>query len=217
MEIFFVAIIGASVGALLARISAALYARYALAFTPSPRRAQIIAAVSAIAFAVLEISLGLNARFFFAAIYTAVFLLVAITDLEHRYIFNLVIIPATIFAALASPFSQFGVVRAILGGAIAYALVFFIYILAPIYARVRHREIDAPFGFGDVKLAGFMGIVVGFPAVLNAIIFAILLGGAGAILFLAIQFARTRKLALDAAIPYGPFFCIAGWWLMANG
>ena len=105
----------------------------------------------------------------------------------------------------------------LLGGALAYALVFLIYILAPIFARLRQRAIDVPFGFGDVKLAGFMGIVVGFPAAFYALGAAIVLGGFGAIAILSIQFARTRQIALEAAMPYGPYFCIAGWFWMVIG
>jgi prepilin signal peptidase PulO-like enzyme (type II secretory pathway) len=56
-----------------------------------------------------------------------------------------------------------------------------------------------------------MGIVTGVPAVFPAILATILLGGVGAILFLVYQLVVHHRLAMTAAIPYGPFFCIAGW------
>ncbi len=217
MEILLIALAGALVGTVLLRLADALYRRYALPFAPHVWRAPLVVLASAILSALLYARFGASARFALAALYSAVFLLVFITDLEHRLIFNVVILPATMFAVLVSPLSHLGVARALLGGALACALVWLIYVLGPLYARLRRRDIDVPFGFGDVKLAGFMGIVVGFPAAFDALIAAILLGGVGAIFFLAIQFARTRKIALEAAIPYGPFFCAAGWWFMAFG
>ncbi|MBI3914453.1 MAG: prepilin peptidase [Chloroflexi bacterium] len=210
MEIVFAFIFGGLAGFLIHRAADALYRRNALPVPTVQWRARAIELAGAFALAFLWFRFGASARFVFSVIYSTVFLLVLVTDFEYRYIFDVVILPAMLFAALASPLSSLGGARSLLGGAVAFAIVFLIYILAPIYARVRHREIDSPFGFGDVKLAGFMGIVVGFPSALNAIVLAILLGGIGAILFLAIQFARTRRIALDAAIPYGPFFCVAG-------
>ncbi len=213
METLLVALLGLFAGILINRTANRLYRRVALESPDSAWRF-FVAIASAILTAYLYARFGASTRLALAALYTAVFLLVFITDIEHHLIFNAVILPATIFAALAAPFSHLGVVRSLLGGALAYALVFLIFILAPIIARLRKREIDVPFGFGDVKLAGFMGIVVGFPAVLNAIVATILLGGIGAILVFTIQFARTRRIALDTAMPYGPYFCIAGWWFM---
>jgi leader peptidase (prepilin peptidase)/N-methyltransferase len=185
---------------------------------PIALRAPLVELAGAGASAFLWTRYGANAQFALTLIYTLVFLLVFVTDLEHRLIFNVVILPATLFAALASPFSQLGIARSLLGGAIAFVIVFLIYISAGIFARARKIEITGgAFGQGDVKLAAFMGIVTGFPAVLPAILCTILLGGVGAILFLAYQLVAHRRLALRAAIPYGPYFCIAGWVMMVFG
>ncbi len=59
-----------------------------------------------------------------------------------------------------------------------------------------------------------MGLVTGLPGALTAVLLAIILGGIGALLFLTYQVAVHRRLALSAAIPYGPFFCIAGYFVM---
>lgn len=181
---------------------------------PISLRVPVVEIASAAAFAFLWTRYGPSARFVLTAVYTAVFLLVMITDLEHRLIFNVVILPATVLAILASPLSYPGVRLTLLGGAVAYVVVYLIYIFAQVFARLRKHAIAVPFGFGDVKLAGFVGFVTAFPAVFSALLLAILLGGAGAIAFLLYQGVAHRRLALGAAIPYGPFFCIAGWVLM---
>ena len=182
---------------------------------PIPLRAPVVELASALAFAYLWTRFSAPVELLLALIYTAVFLLVLVIDLEHRLILNVVILPATLLAALASPLSQLGWASSLLGGVIAFVIVFGIYIFAEVFSRWRKLNIEGgAFGQGDVKLALFMGIVTGFPAVLQAILVTILLGGVGAILFLLYQFVVHRRSAMTTAIPYGPFFCIAGWLFM---
>jgi leader peptidase (prepilin peptidase) / N-methyltransferase len=158
---------------------------------------------------------GTTVQFALHLIYSEVFLIVLVTDLEHRLIYNAVMFPAIILAAIASPWSQHRLNLSLLGGACAFTVVFLIYISAIIFARARRLDIvGGAFGQGDVTLATFMGVVTGFPNALTAIVIAILLGGAGAIAFLAYEFVAHHRIALSAAIPYGPFFCIAGWVMM---
>jgi leader peptidase (prepilin peptidase)/N-methyltransferase len=181
-------------------------------------RAPLVEIANAVAFAFLWTRYGAQVQLLLTLIYTAVFLLVLVIDLEHRLILNVVILPAALLAALASPFSQVGWLGSLLGGAVAFVIVFGIYIFAEVFSRWRHLNIEGgAFGQGDVKLALFMGIVTGVSAVFPAILATILLGGVGAILFLAYQLIVHRQLALTAAIPYGPFFCIAGWAFMVFG
>jgi leader peptidase (prepilin peptidase)/N-methyltransferase len=58
-------------------------------------------------------------------------------------------------------------------------------------------------GAGDVKLAALIGVVMGFPQVLAALILGAMAGGLGALLVLA-----TGKGGLKSYIPYGPFLCL---------
>ena len=182
---------------------------------PIPLRTPLVELASALAFAYLWTRLGATVDLLLALVYTFVFLLVLVIDLEHRLILNVVILPATLFAALASPFSQIGWASSLVGGVAAFVIVFGIYIFAEVFSRWRKLNIEGgAFGQGDVKLALFMGLVTGFPAVFMAVLATILLGGVGAILFLLYQFAVHRRWAMTAAIPYGPFFCIVGWLFM---
>ncbi|MCL4395895.1 MAG: A24 family peptidase [Chloroflexi bacterium] len=185
---------------------------------PMPLRAPIVEIASALLFFFLWTRYGPGVQLVLASIYTAVFLLVLVTDLEHRLIFNVVILPAAVFAAVTSPVAQIGPRSSLLGGVTAFAIVFAIYLFAEVFSRLRHLQVPGgAFGQGDVKLAVFMGLVTGFPAVLLAILYTILLGGVGALAFLAYHLVVHRRLALTTAIPYGPFFCIAGWAIMIFG
>ncbi|MBI5035149.1 MAG: prepilin peptidase [Chloroflexi bacterium] len=211
------AIIGAVVGVGINWLADCFTARYSLQHKFYSRwRAPIVVIVAALAFAFLSVRFGTSTTFFLTAIYTAIFLLVFVTDIEHRLIFNIVMLPSILFAAIASVLLLPRWQLYLLGGVIAFIIVFGIYIFAQLFARLRHLNVaGGVFGQGDVKLATFMGIVVGFPAVVAAILYTIVLGGIGAILFLGYQLVVHRRLALSAAIPYGPFFCIAGWAIMA--
>lgn len=217
MDTFLFALLGLLSGVLVNRAADALTVHRVLPGAPNALRAPVILAVNAVAFAIVWTRDGAGIQLLLHLIYTFIFLLVLVIDFEHRLILNVVILPAILFAALASPISQLGFALSLLGGVAAFAIVFAIYILAPIFSRLRRHTLAVPFGFGDVKLAVFMGIVTGFSGVFHAILYAIILGGVGAILFLTYQLIAHRRLALSAAIPYGPFFCIAGWFVMVFG
>ncbi len=168
------------------------------------------------AFVSLWTRYGLSVALALTGIYTAVLVLMLVTDLEQRSIFTIVLLPAIVLAVLAGPFSPLGWERSVLGGVIAFVLVFAIYVLAGLYARMRKLRIaGGAFGRGDVILATFVGVITGFPAVFYALVYTIFLAGFGVLVFLAYQMIVHRRLALSAVIPYGPFFCIAGWFVMS--
>ena len=218
MELGLAFLIGGIAGIVIDRAADRLPAAYHVYNAPLPYRRWLIVLTNAVALAFLWTRFGASVQLLLASIYTVVFLLVLVIDYERRVILNVVILPAIIFAALASPLAQIGWRRSLVGGAVAFVVVFGIYIFAELFSRWRGLKIQGgAFGQGDVKLATFMGIVTGFPAVFPAILYTILLGGVGAILFIAYQLIAHRRLALTAAIPYGPFFCIAGWALMVFG
>jgi leader peptidase (prepilin peptidase) / N-methyltransferase len=212
MGIIIAGLLGLVAGVIVNRIADYLVATRSLPDNQHFLRAPIICVLSALAFAFLDYRFGPTVQLGLAAMYSVIFLIVLVTDIEHRLIFDIVILPATLCAAILSPFSQPGWKLSVFGGAIALVIVLGIHLLAEIFTRIRGIHIHGgAFGQGDVKLATFMGTVVAFPNVLPAILYTILLGGVGAISFLAFQLAVNRRVALTAAIPYGPFFCIAGW------
>jgi prepilin signal peptidase PulO-like enzyme (type II secretory pathway) len=214
MEFVLVIIAGAILGFIIHRAADVIPAHYPILNISFPMRAWSVPIINALLFAVLWIQFGASLKFAMTAIYTLVFLAVLIIDFERRIIPNMIILPAILFAALASfllPRWQL----ALLGGVTAFVIVLIIYISAIAFGRWRKLRIQGGvFGQGDVTLATFTGLVTGFPGAFNAIIYTIFLGGLGAILFLIYHYIKTRQLALTAAIPYGPFFCIAGWMIM---
>jgi leader peptidase (prepilin peptidase)/N-methyltransferase len=146
-------------------------------------------------------------QFVFYALYTAVLALVTVTDLERRLILNVVTFPAMILALVGS-FLVPGVSwkSALLGGVVGYATF---YVLA-----LAGRLLVGPgaLGGGDVTLAGFVGMVVGFPLIVEALLLTILSGG-----IISLMLVITRVRSLRDHIPYGPFLVLGGWVTMLWG
>lgn len=191
-------------------------------------RAPLVEIAAGALFAFLAIRIPLSIYLSLVCFYTAILLLIVVIDLEHKLILNVVSLPAVVIALVTSPIIlggadstldhlNFGtVVLALIGAAVGYGLTYGIYFLGTVFVRMANRgrrvKIDTvAFGMGDVKLAGFLGALVGFPAIFYVLIYAILLGGVGALIALAVEMVRYRRLALGMAIPYGPYLVIAGW------
>lgn len=141
------------------------------------------------------------------------FLLVAVVDLEHRLIPHRVTMPAALMIGLIGVLDPArGPLKTVLGGAVGLALFFVLYLLGGAFgrlaARLQGRPLEEiPFGFGDVTLAGVIGLAVGFPGVIVALFFGILAAGAFSLAYLLVMLFRRRYSAFTA-IPYGPFMIL---------
>jgi leader peptidase (prepilin peptidase) / N-methyltransferase len=142
-----------------------------------------------------------------ASFFTAVLLLITVTDLEHRMIPDRAIFPAIVIAALASPlwFGP-GWWLAFVGGAIGYLFFWLVAWLG--------RKLIGPgaMGQGDVTLAGFVGLITGFPGIITALVVTIIAGGVISLVLLV-----TRIVNMRSGIPYGPFICLGGFITMIYG
>jgi leader peptidase (prepilin peptidase)/N-methyltransferase len=148
-------------------------------------------------------------------LYSTLFVLILVIDLEHKLILNVVILPAWAVALLGSffhPQPNFTVL-ALLGFAVGFGLLYLIYLLGELFVKIMSRARGKPlhavaFGFGDVRLGGLIGLVLGVPHVFQALFLAILLGGLGGMLYWFISALILRRYSLFTAIPYGPFLII---------
>ena len=174
---------------------------------PIPLRYPLVELALGFLFGFLYLKYGPTVRFGFFAAYTAVFALVAITDLERRLILNVVTLPAMVLAIIGSFFT--GHVTwwsALLGGLVGY--IFFL-----VAALVGNLLVGpGALGGGDVKLAAFVGLVTGFPFVIEALVLAILSGGVISLLLLLLRLRSLRD-----PVPYGPFLIVGGWVTMLWG
>ena len=143
----------------------------------------------------------------------AVFLLITITDLEHRLILHAVTGPSAVVMTLIGILDPArGLQKTLLGGAAGFVFFLGLYylgaLLAKLIARRRGQEIDeVAFGFGDVTLAGLIGLTVGWPGVASALIAGMLVAGLFSLLFILTMLAM-RRYTPFMPIPYGPFLIL---------
>lgn|SRR5574341_583962 len=149
-----------------------------------------------------------------ALLYISIFTLIALIDIEHRLILTVVILPAFLLAFIELALSgRLTFTDAMVGYAIGQILVMLIYLFSGLFLWLRNIGRSEPireiaFGFGDVTLATFCGLAVGYPGVIYMIVLAILVGGALALLFL-VQMGITRRYEANRVMPYGPAIVIA--------
>jgi len=147
----------------------------------------------------LWIVLGPSIKLPLYLLYSTILTLILITDIERRLILNVVTYPAILFAFAASFFTP-GMTwwSALIGGAIGWAFFY-------CAALIGNAAFGAgALGGGDVKLAAFVGLITGFPLVIEALVLTILIGAAVTLVLLV-----TGVRGLRDHIPYGPFL-VAG-------
>ncbi len=127
-----------------------------------------------------------------ASVVLAFLLLLTIIDIQYRLILNLLIVPA-LFLALGTNLVllQQPPLTILLGGVFAFGIFY-------ATALVRPGEL----GGGDVKLALLIGLVLGFPHVLYALMSGALLGAT-----VALWLRFVQKRSWGSTIPYAPFLC----------
>jgi leader peptidase (prepilin peptidase)/N-methyltransferase len=120
-------------------------------------------------------------------------LVVLVIDLEHRLVLNIMTAPAAALALAASFLPGAPTpVEALIGGAVGFGMFFIIALVG-----------RGAMGMGDVKLAGVIGLMVGYPLVLPALLAGIILGGLAAAALLI-----TRRATRKTAIAYAPYLCL---------
>lgn len=196
------ALVGVGVGLMLSWLADTFAMRRQLVdSTAIPRRALWLAIAAAFLFGLAGWQFGLTLRGLLDCVYISVLLLLAVTDVEHRLIPNVIILPAILLALVAGFWANWMTWRAaLLGGAVGLLFFGLAYALANVLYPGK-----TGLGMGDVTLATFIGLAVGFPSAMTAIVLGILLGGlVSALLLLA------RRATLQTAIPYGPFLILGG-------
>ena len=83
--------------------------------------------------------------------------------------------------------------------------------VAYIAARLIFRHIEEPLGSGDVLLALMMGLMLGFPNVVGALVVGPLIAGA-----VALGLLVTRRSSMGDFMPYGVSLCVASILFLLN-
>jgi len=147
----------------------------------------------------------------------AIFMLIAVIDLEHRLIMFAAVIPAGVLAlvdAALFPNPLPTLASSLAGGAFGFVIFYLVYqggyLFRRLVERMRGEKIHTlAFGFGDVMLAGLSGLMIGLPDVILALFISIFLGAIGAVFYLGFGLFAARRYRPYTAIPYGPYIVTA--------
>ena len=157
------------------------------------------------------------------SLYSAILILVTVTDLEQHLVPHAVMVPAILLAVGGAFFNEdMTYRRALLGGAAGFICLYAMFLLAQpvsmLLGRISGREVkEVPFGFGDVTLGTFVGLITGLPGIFFALVITLLAAGLAAAIFWFVQAAILRRYSLFTAIPYGPFLALGGFIMMVYG
>jgi leader peptidase (prepilin peptidase) / N-methyltransferase len=163
-----------------------------------PPRYPLVELVTGVAFAAVGARVGLDWSLPAFLLYTWTLLVVAVIDARTRRIPNRLTYPLT--PALAILFVLAGLlngdpgaaVRAVLGGVVAFAALLGLALISP-----------NGMGMGDVKLAAFIGVGLGYLGwahVLLGVFGAFVLGGVVALALMAARLRGRKDL-----LPFGPY------------
>ncbi|MBI2860805.1 MAG: prepilin peptidase [Chloroflexi bacterium] len=174
-----------------------------------PRRVVVVEAGTGLIFTGLYLGYGFGLEFVVLAGYASLFLLLAVIDLEHGLILNKLTYPAALASLALAPFwPDLGIPRSFMGGDTAWPLLLgalaggFLFLLPFFLIALFNSN---AMGWGDVKMAGVIGLAAGFPMVLVAMMVSFVSGGMVAVILLL-----ARRKGRKEAIPFGPFLAAGG-------
>ncbi len=154
-------------------------------------------------------------QLFFWLVYIAFFVLIVVIDVEHKLILFNVIIPAGVVAvidAVLTPYTHYGptLPNALIGGAAGFGISFVLYmggfLFIYISSKMRgHSVNEVAFGYGDVMLFTFSGLILGAQPLFFAIYITVVAGAFGAFIYLLGRFLSRTRYSLFTPLPYGPY------------
>ena len=202
------AVVGATIGVGLNYLSRWLARVEEIEFNQSLRDSLLMPLLTAALFFAFALKLGMRRELLIDSVYLAILVQVLAFDLKTRYILDLVMFPAWIVAfalAFVTPWNRFltwpwpdwrtAPTAALIAGGVFLLL----YIGGQLIFGAE------AFGFGDVKLAVFIGMATGLSnlRMAHALLDGVFLGG-----FVALVLLVTRIRSMKEAVPYGPFLAL---------
>ncbi len=164
-------------------------------------------AVTAVMFAAFGWVFGATPLLGIKSLWVAVLVQVIFFDLEHRLILDRLMFPMMVAALVLSIWTpHLGWKQSLLAGLAAGFIFLAIALLGAFAFRTEVM------GFGDVKLALFIGLTLGFFATLQALVLGVVLAGVISVALIAFRLKGLRD-----TIAYGPYLCAGAIWVLLVG
>jgi leader peptidase (prepilin peptidase)/N-methyltransferase len=173
-----------------------------------PLRVLLVEVLTGLLFFLAFWRFGLSVQFGIAVFWSCIFLVIIFIDWEHQLILNKITYPAAVIALLLlgadSIFPGAGILEnfrmipqpSILSGLIAGGIAFTFFLIVFL---INPRGM----GMGDIKLVALIGLVMGIPFSIAALLIGIIVGGIVAIIILALKLKGRKDV-----IAYGTFLAI---------
>jgi len=166
---------------------------------PIPQRVVWVELITGLVFAFLWWQYGPTLKLGIMSFYYCLLAVILVIDLEHGLILNKIVYPATGIALIMVTVMAFftpeqglvkDIVSALIGGVVGLVVLLLIALI-----------FRGGMGWGDVKMAGLMGVMVGFPGILAALLLAIIGGGLVAAILLILRVRGSLRPIM--ALPTG--------------
>lgn len=152
-----------------------------------------------------------NLSFWVWAVWSVFFGMIVVIDMEHRVVLHLMSYIGIVLG-FGTGLLIHGLLPTFWGGLAGYGIMLALYYLGKVFIKIMSRQKgteieDVALGFGDVNLAGILGLVLGWPGISAGLVFAIAAGGLASLLI--IIFSKVTKTYRPlVAVPYAPFLVL---------
>ncbi|MBI5621611.1 prepilin peptidase [Candidatus Falkowbacteria bacterium] len=137
---------------------------------------------------------GLTLRLALAIVFLAFLMVIAVYDLRYSLILDVVTIPAMILAWLGNVWLGEGGLRLLLAGIVGGGFFLLQFVVS------RGRWI----GGGDIRLGSLMGLMLGWPQILVALMLAYVVGA-----FVSLSLVVAGKKQMASTVPFGAWLSAA--------
>lgn len=167
--------------------------------TPIPFRLPAVEIGTGLLFALAGVLYGVTLTTATTLAFVSLLIAISLIDLDRKLILNKLVFPGAVVALAVAPWAPWSSgmpidawVSSLLGGAVGFGLLLVIYLIS-----------RGGMGAGDVKLAGLMGLMTGFPGIGAALFVGFVSGGLIGVLLLLLRLRGRRDV-----IPYGPYLSL---------
>ncbi len=154
--------------------------------------------------------------FWMAALLLIFFGVVAVIDMELRLILHPVSM-AGVALGLLMGITTHGLWLTLAGGLGGFLIMYILFGLGVLFTRLTRKlqgnDEEVALGFGDVNLAGVLGLILGWPQILMGLLLSVLAAGVISLVLVLLMIVLRRYRAF-LAIPYGPFLILGAFILL---